>query len=555
MADINNTTASIQLLGDRTADNITNTANSVTINTFEGDDTVTNSGERASIVSSGGRNVIDNSGNYSTIRTGMGDSTVLNSVTGRGTLIEVGWGDNLVENLGEYVTVQGGGRDDTLYNGADNVTAKGGSGDDFIHTGDAQNFVYEFDPAFDGHDTIYGFNETSTLKIVNITTAIYRRVTVGNNVVVKFDNASITFLNAAGLANLNIQGGTDISSYPVSSNQNLTGTPGNDNLNNVNGSGIVIDALEGNDYVNNPYNEVTILGGADDDTINNNGKFNSISGGAGKDSIRDFMGDHNTIDGGDGNDIIEVWGEKSSILGGDGDDSIYTSGYKSSVDGGAGDDTVDVSGEKVFALGGDGNDKINVTFNDATVIGGKDDDTIKIGDEGLLNPPQHTFIEYNDGDGNDVIEGFNETSTLKIGGTYSTIQSGNDIIFKVGTGSITLKDAANLTKLNIDGIEDSGTTAAPKINPHSVNDGNIIWGTPKKDNLHNIGNGQDVTIDALEDDDYISNHGLCALHLTDVRATTRLSIPTRGITTTITILLTIRPTIRRLKVVTATTQF
>ena len=60
------------------------------------------------------------------------------------------------------------------------------------------------------------------------------------------------------------------------------------------------------------------------------------------------------------------------------------------------------------------------------------------------------MIQYNKGDGNDLIEGFNATSTLQIGGkNYSTTKSGDDIIITVGDGSITLVNAADLGDINI----------------------------------------------------------------------------------------------------------
>lgn len=62
---------------------------------------------------------------------------------------------------------------------------------------------------------------------------------------------------------------------------------------------------------------------------------------------------------------------------------------------------------------------------------------------------------YNCGDYEDIIYGFKDTDTLKIGNgrTYATQTSGEDIIVKVGKGKITLKGAKN-KKINIFGEGD-----------------------------------------------------------------------------------------------------
>lgn len=66
------------------------------------------------------------------------------------------------------------------------------------------------------------------------------------------------------------------------------------------------------------------------------------------------------------------------------------------------------------------------------------------------------MFTYAEGDGNDIISGFNATSTLQIGdgtGTYSTEKNGDDIIVTVGDGKITLQGAVNLSTVNISGNE------------------------------------------------------------------------------------------------------
>ena len=52
------------------------------------------------------------------------------------------------------------------------------------------------------------------------------------------------------------------------------------------------------------------------------------------------------------------------------------------------------------------------------------------------------------GDGNDTVTGFDGNDTLKVYGSYTRSTVGNDVVVKVGYGSITLKNAKNST-LNI----------------------------------------------------------------------------------------------------------
>ena len=82
-----------------------------------------------------------------------------------------------------------------------------------------------------------------------------------------------------------------------------------------------------------------------------------------------------------------------------------------------------------------------------TINGGKGGDKISLYGNG-----REALLLYKNGDGNDSIEGFNETSTLSISGaTFSTTTSGNDIIVTVGDDEILLVGAADLSTVNIVG--------------------------------------------------------------------------------------------------------
>ena len=76
------------------------------------------------------------------------------------------------------------------------------------------------------------------------------------------------------------------------------------------------------------------------------------------------------------------------------------------------------------------------------------------GKDTIRNYGEEVLIKYKSGDGNDLITGFNETSTLQISGdSYNATTSGNDVIVTVGKGNITLQGAASLESVNIDGTK------------------------------------------------------------------------------------------------------
>ena len=105
-------------------------------------------------------------------------------------------------------------------------------------------------------------------------------------------------------------------------------------------------------------------------------------------------------------------------------------------------------------LGGKGNDSLYGGKGNDCIVGGKGDDSLW-GDAG-----KDTFI-YADGDGKDVICGFEDNDLLKITGTFSGTynKSKSEVYFKVGTTSkaITLHDfTATSFNVNSDTYKISG---------------------------------------------------------------------------------------------------
>ena len=207
------------------------------------------------------------------------------------------------------------------------------------------------------------------------------------------------------------------------------------------GKNVTIEAGAGDDNIENHGYNVTISGDNGDDIINNGGLIDT----------RDYNGSYVSISGGAGNDIISngylvnendedsysYGGDKVTISGDNGDDVIYNAGQYASISGGTGDDTIKTTSFSIY------------DSDNSTILGGKGDDVINLIYDDYNAKVANVLIQYATGDGDDTIFGFNGTDTLQITqGSYSTTRSGDDVIVKVGSGSITLKDVYSA---NIDG--------------------------------------------------------------------------------------------------------
>ena len=331
----------------------------------------------------------------------------------------------------------------------------------------------------------------------------------------------------------------------------VSGGAGKDRIQNRGDKSLLLGG-DGNDIIiNGGYWEtergganVSISGGAGNDSIISHGSKSVLKGGDGNDKIYngyryyaptdyfynanddDFSGNGSTILGGAGNDSISNIGDKVSIDAGAGKNFISNGndycvgGASVTIAGGSDKDTItNYGGSYVTIQAGAGNDLIKniqtVDYRDysqttkqyetietifperVTISGGKGNDTI-------ISDGSKVLIKYTSGDGNDLIKGFNSTSTLSIaGGAYSTTKSGKNILVAVDEGKITLQGAASLSAVNIKGtkallvtnstkspvtvdaatkvIDASTRTKAVKITGNAL--ANSIFGGSKNDTL------------------------------------------------------------------------
>ncbi len=381
MAELYNSDDGVTVEGTAEADSIYSTGNEVSINSYAGNDTITNSGVKVMIDAGADDNHIENSGSDTSIVSGDAKDTIKNSAAN--VTIEAGDGANYVENSGVGTTILTGRGNDTIYNWdkGSNVTISSGNGDDNV-----QNHA--------------------------------------SDVIINASNGKDTLMNWS--INVTINGGDGADT--IYSGESI--------------KGVEIDGDRGNDTITNWSSNATINGGDGADNIYNGDALSSIF-----------------IDGGAGNDEIENWSSSATIQGGDGADSIYNNDSSDNVtiDGGAGDDTIYSEwSDDISLFGGDGNDYIHNDHGDSAIIfGGEGDDTLlnTYGEDVTLSGGEGddtlTGCEYSetfqhDG-GSDVITNYSGEDTIYIAAgkvdTYSFKDS--DLIFKVGEGSIKLKNLKN----------------------------------------------------------------------------------------------------------------
>ena len=199
--------------------------------------------------------------------------------------------------------------------------------------------------------------------------------------------------------------------------------------------------------------------------------------------------------GGKGNDTIFNDATNVTILGGAGKDSIYTYNNHNVIDGGADNDTIIADNTRYNSIsGGAGNDRISLSGGkNNTVIGGTGNDTITSG-------KNKTVFVYASGDGNDIINGYKSADTLNItSGSYTKSTVGNNVLIKVGSGTVTLVGAKgksiNIKKGSISNnlassrdlfADDNYSTSQLDLIMQSQSLGEIDYMPTKQDSLQSV---------------------------------------------------------------------
>ena len=370
----------------------------------------------------GGKDTVENYASKVTISGGNGNDSIVSygqSYHGQGNNVSIagGAGADSLYNYGNKVKMFGGAGKDYIYNyEAETVTIDGGAADDQIKTwytdhvtitggkgndsiqlgsfmyygaGTAKNTVIKY-ASGDGNDTIYGFDSNDTL---HITSGNYSTSIKGDDFIVTVGKQKITLKDAVAgdeqkVIIKNSSGELDI--------YNDWKTKTSISKGSYSANNVTLKAAKSVSEITNYGDNVRIVG--------NNGVDGILNG-----------GNNVTISGGKGNDVINSGGDYCSISGGAGNDKIGESGI----------------GNYVTVNGGKGNDYISmIDAYDGSMV--------------MTHSSYKDVVQYANGDGKDTIRGFNSDDTLKItSGTYSASvnSNSNNVIIKVGKGSITLLDA------------------------------------------------------------------------------------------------------------------
>ncbi len=144
-----------------------------------------------------------------------------------------------------------------------------------------------------------------------------------------------------------------------------------------------------------------------------------------------------TVNGGAGNDTITTGSGQDRVDGGLGNDTITTNDGKDYVFGNSGDDTINTGAGDDVAYGGDGNDQLVGGDGRDFINGGKGNDTI---DAGKGNDV------LSGGEGDDTVRAGEGNDRVYIGPGSDNVQNsaGNDVVYgQTGTNTVTADPGAS----------------------------------------------------------------------------------------------------------------
>ena len=370
--------------------------------------------------------------------------------------------DYIKNDSGVFALIKGGAGDDTIINSGRNSTIIAGKGDDTIQLSGSELIIYE---SGDGNDEIYNFTQSATLSISG---GSYSTIGNGLDVIITVDDSEI-FLSGAldwdwSKANIVFEKTVETNSWKLSGTTAKYG-----NLVTVKG----VKATEGlsvNDKVvtvaNSVLNKkkVTVNNGytlslADDVTKtatkkaawtlkNSTATYKSSYKTAGytlasnkksisysKATTAETLA---TIKGVKSKSGLKVSGQKITLKNSALNKKVTVSGgyefdfasdySKATINGSSSSDTITARGKKISVNGGKGDDVIKI-FGSGTITGGKGAD-----------------IFYYKSSGANVISDYAEEDKISIAsGTANISISGDDAIFTVGKGKITVEGGADKT--------------------------------------------------------------------------------------------------------------
>ena len=458
---------------------ITNNGTVQNIVSGDGQDTITNeiNANITDIDCGNGNNIIVNKGNISgSIQCGS-DKDVITNIAKISGSISSGNGDNEINNSGTANNIICGSGFDVIVNsGTVDGYIQSGQGNDIITTEEASSVDYILFNIGDGHDTLYLNAGVNNIRLGN--NIIYYTLDIqDNDLIISYNDGadSITVKNYVGneekvnlqfnesnTYNLNMFVDSNFKDLEFNHDgHNLTITDiTNDKkilvLNNFNLSspGLNIDTLLCKDKTYSIHKDALIsisgLHGYSYNTIITvSSSTDSVYGREGNDKIiinsgiQYVYGDNSTEATRDGNDTILINNTVlRDVYGGGGNDTIIVNGrVYNNIYGGSGTDEITNKGITSTIYGGSGNDTIISSSSTEWINAESDDDTIIIESD-----IKNTILEFNNGDGNDIIYANAKKNTLYFndfnGLTYMWNETGTDLVLKYNDNkdTITIKD-------------------------------------------------------------------------------------------------------------------
>ncbi len=339
-------------------DTVVSAVSDNTIYGGSGDDNITVAGY-SSVFAGAGNNTISITYSNTLIKADNGNNTVIltNADAGKCSSFEFGNGDNTIQNAQRL-------NHSSVYAGSGKNTLVGGNANNSLiyGFGSADNAsVFNVPTSGSSVLTVNGVDYEVSRRSTNSSNLLYRYNSVTGEV--EFAGTNLLIKGAADVAhNVILQGGKYLHFYGGEQDDTVVnyaygagiyGMGGNDTITSTYAGDIYIDGGDGNDVIT--ASSANIYGGAGDDTITivGGGASYMADGGEGNDTYN--LNSAIRVSDNYGNNIYNINCNNITVSGGAVDDTFYMKGNNNIVMGGGGNDYVVIDGSNNTVDGGTGN--------------------------------------------------------------------------------------------------------------------------------------------------------------------------------------------------------
>ena len=309
-------------------------------------------------------------------------------------------------------------------------------------------------------------------KEINSSKATYASITKATNKFLKARDSLVSYLNKKGVSidvealpnvldpiDPNLAYNIAMTAVSVLSGhgEKLDSTNYNKTVKSIDASTFTnIIEIIGNAKANKIYggtSDDTLSGGKGNDSLWGNTGNDSLLGGAGKDLLLGSEGNdtlfgeagNDKLYGDAGNDILSGGAGNDSLYGGEEKDWLYGEAGNDKLNGDAGDDLLNGGAGNDTLSGGEGNDSLYGETGNDVLYGSAGDDVLigNTGNDTLWGGAGDDIFYYAAGDGNDIIYDYTAGGNkifLANSSIDDVMMSGNTVTFKVGAGSIKVKN-------------------------------------------------------------------------------------------------------------------